>query len=152
MADIVDLATRSRMMAGIRGKDTKPESLLRSSLHRAGFRYRLHVAGLPGRPDIVLVSRRVAIFVHGCFWHRHKGCHWCTTPASNVEFWQNKFARNVERDKEAMQALADLGWRTAIVWECALRKAYAVETVVEVDRWIRSDMPFFESALVRSDA
>lgn len=149
MVDIVDAATRSRMMSGIRGVDTRPETFLRKALHRAGFRYRLHAATLPGRPDIVLPSRRVAIFVHGCFWHRHEGCHWCTVPASNIEFWRSKFERNVERDRRAIDALQGLGWRTGIVWECGLRKPYAEATTGLVEDWIRSLCPSFESELVR---
>ncbi len=149
MVDVVDPATRSRMMSGIRGADTQPEIVLRKALHRNGFRYRLHAAKLPGRPDIVLASRRAAIFVHGCFWHRHKGCHWCTTPASNVEFWRTKFERNVERDKEAIEALRALAWRTGVIWECSLRKPYAECTTDQVEDWIRSFNPSFESGLVR---
>jgi DNA mismatch endonuclease (patch repair protein) len=149
MVDIVDAATRSRMMSGIRGANTRPETFLRKALHRAGFRYRLHASKLPGRPDIVLASRRAAIFVHGCFWHRHHGCHWCTTPASNVDFWTSKFERNVERDRQAIDTLQELSWRTAVVWECGLRKPYAATTTVQLEEWIRSGTSSFESAVVR---
>ena len=97
MVDTVDSATRSRMMAGIRGKDTKPERVLRQRLHAAGIRFRLHAPGLPGKPDLVFPRYKAVAFVHGCFWHRHEGCHWCTTPASNTEFWQTKFDHNVVR-------------------------------------------------------
>ena len=93
MADTVDKTTRSRMMAGIRGKDTKPERAIRSALHSAGFRYRIHVAELPGKPDIVFPKYKAVIFVHGCFWHRHPGCWWSTTPSSNAAFWAEKFAQ-----------------------------------------------------------
>lgn len=136
-------------MSGIRGKDTRPETVLRKALYRAGFRYRLHAASLPGRPDIILTSQRAAIFVHGCFWHRHEGCHWCSTPASNVEFWRSKFERNVKRDRGTIDGLHALGWRTGIVWECGLRKPYVDGTTSQVERWIRSDSVFFESDLVR---
>lgn len=149
MVDVVDAATRSRMMSGIRGTDTKPETFLRKALHRAGFRYRLHAGRLPGRPDIVLTSRNAAIFVHGCFWHRHEGCHWCTTPASNVEFWIDKFERNVVRDRLAIEAMQNLGWRTGVVWECGLRTGHADRTIAQVEGWLRSASPHFESELVR---
>jgi DNA mismatch endonuclease (patch repair protein) len=149
MVDVVDSATRSRMMSGIRGANTQPETFLRKALHRAGLRYRLHAAKLPGRPDIVLASRGAAIFVHGCFWHRHAGCHWCTTPASNVDFWNRKFERTVERDQQAIETLHGLGWRTAIVWECGLRKPYAATTLEDLIPWLGSNETWFESALVR---
>lgn len=152
MVDVVDQATRSRMMSGIRGADTRPEILLRKALHRAGFRYRLHAANLPGRPDIVLASRRAAIFVHGCFWHRHERCHWCTTPASNLEFWRSKFERNGERDRAVIETLQSMEWRTAIVWECGLRKPYAASTFEDLVTWLRSDAVAYESALVRPGA
>jgi len=140
------------MMSGIRGANTSPELALRRALHRAGLRFRLHARGLPGRPDILLPRHRVAIFVHGCFWHRHDSCHWCSTPANNATFWEEKFARNVTRDREAVDALARLGWRTAIVWECGLRKAFAEKTVAELVAWIRSDETSFDSGLVRKRA
>ncbi|MFC3716506.1 very short patch repair endonuclease [Luteimonas soli] len=120
--DVVDRATRSRMMSGIRGKDTKPELAVRSFLHRAGLRFRLH-ARLPGKPDLVLPRYRTAVFVHGCFWHRHEGCRYATTPASNVEFWQEKFAANVQRDARAKQQLEEAGWRVETVWACQLGEA-----------------------------
>ncbi len=152
MADVVDQATRSRMMSGIRGKNTGPEMALRKALHRSGLRYRLHGALLPGRPDIILSSRRAVIFVHGCFWHRHTGCHWCSTPASRSEFWTAKFDRNVTRDREVVDALYADGWRVAIVWECGLRAAYLDETVVRVLAWVWSESGDFESDLVRPRA
>lgn len=117
--DIVDRATRSRMMSGIRGKDTKPELIVRSYLHRAGLRFRLH-AKLPGKPDLVLPKYRTAVFVHGCFWHRHEGCRYATTPASNAEFWQEKFAGNMRRDARAKQQLEELGWHVQVIWACQL--------------------------------
>lgn len=122
MADIVDAQTRSRMMAGIRGKDTGPELALRKVLHARGFRYRLHAKGLPGRPDIVLRKHRAVIFVHGCFWHRHKDCRYTTTPTTRQAFWESKFAANVSRDRQVREALLADGWRVAIVWGCALRR------------------------------
>lgn len=121
MADIVDRATRSRMMSGIRGRNTRPEMAVRRHLHAAGFRFRLHRKDLPGKPDIVLPRHKVAIFVHGCFWHRHAGCPKATTPSSNIEFWQKKFADNVARDARDRAALEALGWRVLVVWECELK-------------------------------
>src|SRR5690554_4391652 len=123
MTDIVNNVTRSRMMSGIRGKDTKPELLLRTAMHALGLRYRLHGKGLPGKPDIVFHSRKAAIFVHGCFWHRHEGCRFATTPATHPVFWRDKFASNTDRDRRNVCKLLDDGWRVAIVWECALRRA-----------------------------
>ena len=122
MTDIVDKATRSRMMAGIRGKDTKPELALRRGLHARGFRYRLHAKKIAGRPDLVLPKYHAVIFVHGCYWHRHKGCRYATTPSTRPEFWQTKFEANVRRDRKVQTQLLETGWRVATVWECALRK------------------------------
>jgi len=121
--DVVDSATRSRMMSGIRSKDTKPEMTVRKYLHAKGFRYRLHTRDLPGSPDLVLPKYRTAIFVHGCFWHRHPGCRYTTTPASNVERWAQKFKANTERDARKQAALEEAGWRVIVVWECELRGA-----------------------------
>jgi DNA mismatch endonuclease, patch repair protein len=121
--DIVSPETRSRMMAGIRGRDTRPEIVVRRYLHAAGLRFRLGGCGLPGRPDIILASRRVAVFVHGCFWHRHAGCRFATTPATRADFWERKFAANIARDAIAASALAGLGWTSMTVWECETRSA-----------------------------
>lgn len=121
MVDVVDKTTRSRMMSGIRGKNTRPEMLVRQFLHRHGFRYRLHVKNLPGSPDIVLPKWKMAIFVHGCFWHRHEGCRFSTTPASNVDGWQKKFQENAARDQRNVSDLLATGWRVIILWECGLR-------------------------------
>ena len=118
--DIVNTATRSRMMAGIRSKDTRPEMLVRRFLHANGFRYRLHVPTLPGRPDIVLARYRIALFVHGCFWHQHSGCRFATIPASNTDRWLEKFAANKTRDEKNIEALVKLGWQVIVVWECGL--------------------------------
>lgn len=107
------------MMAGIRGKDTAPELAVRRFLHRAGLRFRLH-ARLPGKPDLVFPRYRVALFVHGCFWHRHPGCRYTTTPASNAAFWQQKFAENVSRDARVQRQLETLGWQVHVVWACQL--------------------------------
>lgn len=141
MADVVNKATRSRMMAGIRGRNTKPEVALRSALHRLGLRFRIHDGSLPGRPDIVFPRYGAAVQVHGCFWHRHEGCRYTTTPATNREFWSSKFFANVERDTNSQRALHELGWRTAIVWECALRERGAAEVALELQRWLAGTSP-----------
>lgn len=120
MADIVDKATRSRMMSAIKGKDTKPEMMVRRFLHACGFRFRLHRKDLPGKPDIVLPKYKVVIFVHGCFWHRHKGCPKATTPATNVDRWKTKFDDNVARDARNQAALREAGWDVIVVWECEI--------------------------------
>lgn len=125
MADVVDAATRSRMMAGIQSKNTKPETLIRKALHARGFRYSLHPKRLPGKPDIVMPKWRVIIFVHGCFWHRH-GCSLSKMPTTNVDFWESKLAGNQRRDSLVKQQLAEAGWRVATVWECATRGKTAV--------------------------
>jgi len=120
--DVVDRATRSRMMSGIRGKNTKPELFVRSYLHRSGLRFRLH-SKLPGKPDLVLPRYRAVVFVHGCFWHRHKGCRFTTTPASNPAFWQDKFASNIRRDAKVTAQLEKLGWRVLVIWACQLNES-----------------------------
>ena len=119
MTDIVDAPTRSRMMAGIRGKDTKPEVFLRKALHAQGLRYRLGGAGLPGKPDLVFPSRRTVVFVHGCFWHRHE-CKYFKWPRSNEAFWKTKLNGNAARDARVKSELQKLGWRVLTVWECEL--------------------------------
>ena len=110
------------MMAGIRGSNTSPEMKVRRLLHRYGFRYRLHQKNLPGRPDLVLSRYRVCIFVHGCFWHRHPGCRYATTPATRKEFWQSKFDQNVARDTRNKETLLAAGWRVIELWECGIRR------------------------------
>lgn len=120
MADVVDRTTRSRMMAGIRGKDTKPELLVRKALHAFGLRYRLHVKDLPGKPDLVFPKHRAVVFVNGCFWHRHHGCKLATVPKSNAEFWEQKLEANRKRDLLHVQQLRALGWRVFTIWECEL--------------------------------
>jgi DNA mismatch endonuclease, patch repair protein len=121
MADTISVERRSWNMSRIAGRDTKPELLLRSLLHRAGFRFRLHVKDLPGKPDIVLAKYRIAIFVHGCFWHRHQGCRNATMPSTRPEFWAAKFEGNIERDARNTAVLEEAGWTVIIVWECDLK-------------------------------
>ncbi|MBI6630352.1 very short patch repair endonuclease [Pontibaca salina] len=139
MTDIVGKQTRSRMMAGIKGKDTKPELVLRRALHARGFRYRLHSKNVPGRPDLVFSKHHAIVFVHGCFWHRHEGCRYTTTPSTRPEFWLTKFDANVARDRSVHDQLLDAGWRVATVWECALRRpeetAWAANLLAA---WLRS--------------
>lgn len=132
MTDFLTTAQRSERMSKIRGRDTRPELVLRKLLHARGFRYRLHRADLPGKPDLVLKRYRAIVFVHGCFWHRHLGCSISTTPKSNTKFWMEKFERNVVRDQRNIQALKNLGWHVHVVWECEL--ASAVKAEVAVDR------------------
>lgn len=139
MTDIVDKQTRSRMMAGIRGKNTKPEMALRRALHARGFRYRLHARNVQGRPDLVFPRYRAVVFVHGCFWHRHEGCRYTTSPSTRPEFWLEKFEANVARDISVRAALLESGWRVATVWECALRKPERIEATARlVADWLRS--------------
>lgn len=140
--DIVDKATRSRMMSGIRGANTAPELALRRALHSRGLRFRLHGKFLPGKPDIVSRRYRAVIYVHGCFWHRHPGCRYASTPKTREEFWRNKFSENVRRDMKVRDEALRLGWRVATVWECALRKADEVDaTAFAVLEWLNSDRP-----------
>lgn len=122
MVDHVDQATRSLIMAAVHSEDTGPEMAVRKIIHRLGYRYRLHVRSLPGRPDLVFPSRRKAIFVHGCFWHRHPKCRYATSPKTRKEFWQVKFASNVARDHRARRELKRMDWAVLTVWQCELKK------------------------------
>lgn len=122
MVDVVNKATRSRMMAGIGSKDTSPELAVRRFLYAAGLRYRLHVRGLPGRPDIVFSRLKTVVFVHGCFWHRHSHCKYAYTPKSNKVFWNKKFSANIKRDFLVRKMLAKAGWRVFVVWECMINE------------------------------
>lgn len=121
MVDRLTVRERSWNMSRIRGKDTKPEMAVRSVLHRMGFRFRLHRKDLPGKPDIVLPKHNTVVFVHGCFWHRHKDCKYAYTPKSRVKFWQAKFKENSSRDRRDQAALRAAGWNVVVVWECELR-------------------------------
>lgn len=114
-------------MSRIKGKDTKPEILVRSMLHRLGYRFRKNVAGLPGKPDIVLPKYKTIIFVHGCFWHQHKGCAKCKIPKSKIEFWTEKLGKNVVRDAKHKTDLQKLGWKVIYVWECELKNIETLE-------------------------
>jgi DNA mismatch endonuclease (patch repair protein) len=146
--DIVDPATRSRMMAGIRGKNTRPELLVRRGLHALGFRFRLHDRSLPGKPDIVLPRWRAVILVHGCFWHGHD-CHLFRWPSTREDFWRQKIGRNREVDARTEHALRDAGWRQAVVWECALKGKTRLplpDVIGKLAVWLKEGGDFLEIA------
>ena len=130
MADDRSPAERSLNMSRIRSRDTSPELRVRSLLHRAGYRYRLHVKDLPGKPDIVMPRHRTVVFVNGCFWHRHSGCRYAATPKTNAIYWQRKFERNVARDQKAYEALAQDGWRVLVIWECQTRSGEKLAALI----------------------
>lgn len=132
MTDIVDPATRSKIMASIRGENTKPELLVRSGLHQLGVRFRLHSRELPGSPDLVFPKYRTALFVHGCFWHRHDSCRLAYTPSANGQKWGEKFKANVERDRRQIALLQQAGWRVFVIWECALRASNLSDLFIAV--------------------
>ncbi len=142
-ADTVTPDVRSRMMAGIKGRDTRPEKAIRSALHRLGFRFRVHRKDLPGKPDIVFPKHRAVILVHGCFWHGHD-CHLFKWPKTRSEFWRHKINSNVARDGRNLEALLDSGWRVATIWECALKGRSRLPDDVMAERcaaWLESDEP-----------
>jgi DNA mismatch endonuclease (patch repair protein) len=142
--DIVDAATRSRMMAGIKGKNTGPEMLVRSGLHRTGLRFRLNASLLPGRPDVVLKKHKTAVFVHGCFWHAHL-CPAFHLPASNQLFWLEKLEGNARRDRAQVAQLKKLGWRVLVIWECALGPDVAEKLFQIAHEWVVNyDLPYLE--------
>ena len=130
------------MMAGIQGKNTRPELVVRRMLFASGYRFRLHRRDLPGSPDIVMPGRKVAIFVHGCFWHMHQGCRFSKMPATRPEFWKAKLEANVERDRRAVEKLQALGWRVLCVWECSTRQADATAGLqAAMSAWIEGGEP-----------
>lgn len=129
MADIVAPDVRSKMMRTIQGGNTQPEMRVRRYLHATGLRFRLHDRSLPGRPDIVLPGRKVAIFVHGCFWHQHPGCPYAATPATRADFWQAKFAANKARDASVVERLKSLGWHIFTIWECQTKDELALDAL-----------------------
>lgn len=148
MADTVDSSTRSRIMAAIKGRNTKPELLIRSLLHKNGFRFRLHVKDLPGKPDIVLPRYRSVIFVHGCFWHGHQNCQFFRLPATHTEFWQAKILRNQSNDSKVVKLLLASNWRVCIVWECSIMgaKKDPQKVVSTIADWLSGSQPFLEIA------
>jgi len=131
MPDVFDAAARSAVMRKVRGQNTGPEMLVRRTLHKMGYRFRLHRRNLPGRPDIVLPKHKSVVFVHGCFWHGHPGCPRADRPTSNIEFWNRKLDRNAERDYKASAALEEMGWRVLVLWECEIKTEAAVESAIE---------------------
>lgn len=145
MTDVVDSKTRSRMMSGIRGKNTRPELEIRRQLHQRGFRYRLHDKTLPGKPDVVLKKYNAVIFIHGCFWHRHN-CHLFKWPKTRPEFWKQKITRNHENDIEALAKLLSHGWRVCIVWECSIKGVSKNVPMVSesITRWLKSNNSMLE--------
>lgn len=127
MADVVDKATRSRMMSGIRGKNTKPELLVRTYLHARGFRYKLHTSNLPGKPDLVFPKYRTVLFVHGCFWHGHQHCKYAANPKTNSDFWIKKLSANRDRDLKNESLLQTLGWHVLTIWECEIDELHLAQ-------------------------
>jgi len=140
MVDVVSKVVRSHLMRGIRSTNTSPERIVRSGLHRHGFRFRLNRKIEAIQPDLVLPRWRVAIFVHGCFWHRHKQCKYAYTPKTKKPFWAAKFQQNIARDVRQSKRLLRKDWRVAVIWECCLRsKIDRLSSLEDVARWIRSD-------------
>ena len=133
MTDRLTPAQRHKVMSHIRSRNTKPEKLVRQWLWRHGYRYRLNVKSVPGKPDLVMRRYRTAIFVNGCFWHGHDGCDKFKIPQTNVEFWQNKINRNRERDQQNYQVLHNNGWQVIVVWECQLTPKRIEETMLQVE-------------------
>lgn len=129
-ADTLTPEERSRMMGKIKGKNTKPEMVVRSLCHAMGLRFRLHRKDLPGSPDMVFPKYRLCLFVHGCFWHRHPGCKYAYTPKTRLDFWLPKLQRNVERDREKEEALRALGWRVEVVWECETKDLARLQDIL----------------------
>ena len=152
MADIKSSEERSKNMSAIKSKDTKPELYLRKGLYLRGFRYRLIPANVPGHPDLYMAKYKLAVFVHGCFWHRHEGCKYAYMPKSREEFWNKKFENNIRRDAEVRQQLYDTGIRCLIVWECAInrsrQKKYSSESLFcEIEKYIFSDQVYGEISI-----
>lgn len=132
MVDTLTREERSKRMSLIRSRDTSPELVLRKALHAMGFRYRLDNKQLPGKPDIAFPRQKLAVLVHGCFWHRHGGCRGANMPKSNTTFWQEKFDRNVARDQRTEAGLKALGWHVETVWECELSSKQRMSTVARI--------------------
>jgi len=140
MTDTLSPEQRSRLMAKVHGKDTAIENKVRSYLHEKGYRFRKHVAGLPGSPDIVLPKYKAAIFVHGCFWHGHCGCRKSRLPTTRYDFWEEKRMANLERDARKISELTGSGWRVAVIWQCALEKPITLSISMKtLEDWLKSD-------------
>lgn len=147
--DTVSKDRRSENMRKIRSKDTKPEVYLRHLLFAKGFRYRLYNKKIPGTPDLFLRKYNTAIFVNGCFWHRHKGCKYATIPKSNTEFWDEKFSRNVKRDKRQLEELREKGIRVIVVWECTIKKMRKnISLQIEIINTISNFLKDFDSSFL----
>ena len=129
MADVHSQAIRSKNMAAIKGKNTKPEMLVRKFLHANGYRYKLHDKNLPGKPDIVLPKYKTVIFVHGCYWHGHKNCKYFVVPKTRTEWWLNKINGNIANDEKAVKALKKEGWKVITIWECNLKSSKVAKTL-----------------------
>lgn len=134
--DVLTASQRKKNMTAIKGRNTKPELLVRRALFARGYRFRIHCKYLPGNPDIVLKKYRTAVFVNGCFWHRHENCRYATTPASNAAFWQKKFRENVARDQRNYELLREMGWNVVIIWECQLRLWDEYLLGENLERWL----------------
>ncbi|WP_321435764.1 very short patch repair endonuclease [uncultured Bacteroides sp.] len=132
MSDVHSKETRSYNMSMIKGKNTKPEMIVRKYLFSKGFRYRVNVKELPGKPDIVLRKYRTVIFINGCFWHGHKGCRYFVIPKTRTEWWRAKIDKNIARDAEVRDKLRSMGWRTMVVWECQLKPKQRENTLNEI--------------------
>jgi DNA mismatch endonuclease (patch repair protein) len=147
VVDIVDKATRSRMMSGIRSGNTKPEIVTRKALHRLGYRFRLNSKIGKIKPDIVLRKYKVAVLTHGCYWHQHQGCKLAYSDRNYAEKWQKKFNDNIARDQRVLEQLLDQGWRVAVIWECATREVELFEPLIRhLDEWIKAgSSSYFES-------
>ena len=138
MTDTLTPEARSKNMGKIKGTNTRPELLVRKYLYAAGYRYRLNVRDLPGKPDIVLRRFHVVIFINGCFWHRHENCRFCYMPKSRIEFWKHKFERTIQHDKEVAALLTESGWRILTIWECALKPKYQEGSLKKAADWIKN--------------
>lgn len=138
MTDVHNTETRSYNMSQIKGKDTKPEEIVRKYLFSKGFRYRKNVSNLPGKPDIVLPKYKICIFVNGCFWHKHEGCKYFVWPKNNAEFWKEKIEKNTARDKQNFARLESEGWRVLIIWECQLKAKVRAQSLKELENILLS--------------
>ena len=139
--DVLSPEQRKRNMSAIKGRDTKPEVLVRKLLHGLGYRFRIQRKDLPGKPDIVLPKHKTAIFINGCFWHRHAGCKYASTPSTNSEFWEKKFAANVKRDARNYAALREQGWNVLIIWECEVKEILRTKIIPGLPSRISAPYP-----------
>lgn len=142
MTDVVDNKTRSRMMSGIKGKNTIPELKIRRFLHKHGFRYGLHKDTLPGKPDLVMPKYKLVIFINGCYWHRHDNCIYTTTPKTRTGFWSKKLSDNKKRDQRNYEALIKHGWRVLVIWECGLK--HSADNIGDILTLVKADCSYAE--------